>query len=110
MSVERRLERGQHLLGRELRIPLGRAEGADHVPAARLVEPDPDAGAEEPVRRLLEYLLGRVEEVAALSGQVVEAEAEAAIEVGVVRRLEPLDAVADDAGRPRRGAGSDAPR
>ena len=94
---ERRLERRQHLLGRELRIPLGRAERADHVPAPGLVEPDPDAGAEEPVRRLLEHLLGRVEEVAALSRQVVEAEAEAAIELRVVRRLEALDAVPDDA-------------
>ena len=63
----------------------------------RLVEADPDAGAEEPVGRLLEDLLGRVEEVAALIGEVVEAEAEAAVELGVVRRLEALDAVADDA-------------
>ena len=73
---ERRLERGQHLLRRELRIPLGRAEGADHVPAPRLVEPDPDSVAEELVRRLLEELLRRVEERAALVGEIVEPEPE----------------------------------
>ena len=69
---------------------------ADHVPAARLVEPDPDSGAEEPVRRLLEHLLGRVEQVAALRREIVQPEAESAVELRVVRCLEPLDAVADD--------------
>ena len=58
--------------------------------------PDPDAVAEELVGRLLEDLLRRVEERAALVGELVEPEAEAAVELGVVRRLEPLDAVADD--------------
>ncbi len=93
---QRRLEGGQHLLLRELRVPLRRAERADHVPALRLVQADAGARPEELVGRLLEDLLRRVEEPAALVGQLVEAEPEAAIEVGVVRRLELLDALADD--------------
>ena len=90
--AERRLERGQHLRHRELRIPLGRAEGADHVPALRFVEADAGARPEEPVGGLLEDLLRRVEQRAALVGELVEAEAEAPVEVGVVRRVELLDA------------------
>ena len=94
---ERRLERGHHLLRRELRIPLGRAERADHVPALRLVQPDADAPAEELVRGLLVELLRRVEQVAALVGELVEPEAEATVELRVVRRFELRDAFADDA-------------
>ena len=94
--AQRRLEGGQHLLLRELRIPLRRSERADHVPALRLVQADAGPRAEEPVGRLLEDLLRRVEERAALVGEVVEPEPEAAVEVGVVRRLELLHALADE--------------
>ena len=45
---------------------------------------------------MLVDLLRRVEERSALVGELVEAEAEPAIEVGVVRRIELLDGLFDD--------------
>src|SRR6266545_4126963 len=93
---ERGLERGHHPVRRELRVPFGGAERANHVPALGLAEADADTRAEEPVHRLLEQLLRRVENSAALVGELFEAKAEAAIELGVVRRLELLDALGDD--------------
>ena len=76
---------GSHSGARKVRITSQRS---------RLVEADPDARPEEPVGGLLEDLLRRVEQRAALVGELVEAEAEAPVEVGVVRSAELLDAVA----------------
>ena len=69
---ERAVERRDHLLLREHRVPLRRAEQARDVPALRLREPDADAAAEELVGRVLVEALRRVEERAALLGEIVE--------------------------------------
>src|SRR5581483_6138269 len=60
---------------------------------------EPDAAAEEAVARLLPQALGRVEEVSALLRERVELEAEAAIEIEIRGRAEPLGLAVDDLGR-----------
>ncbi len=70
---------GSHFVARKTR--------AD-VPAAGLFEPDADALAEHPVGRVLVERLGRVEEGAALTRQVVEPVAELVVELAVARDAE----------------------
>ena len=86
---ERDLEGRQHPVGRERRIPVGAAPRATHVPARDLAEPHPDARAKEPFARLLPEIIGLGEEAAALVREVIEREAEAPVQVGVVRGAEP---------------------
>ena len=77
-------------------IELGRAEEPDDVPGARLREPDPEPRAEEAVALALPQLLRLVEQLAALVSQRVELEAEARVELVVVRDAELLDGLAVD--------------
>ena len=93
---ERPLERRHHPVLRKRVVPRDAAPDARDVPALDLAEPEPDARAERPVAGLLPHPLRRVEEVAALLGQSVEVEAEAAVELGVARRAEPLGLAVDD--------------
>src|SRR5439155_3238650 len=81
--AERRLERGQHPLLREVRIPLGGTEDADGVPSLRLAETESDPLPEQAVRDLLVEPLRRVEEAPALLGELLEAEAEAPVQLDV---------------------------
>ncbi len=81
---QRRLERGQHLVGGEAGVPRGRAEHPRDVPALRLRETDPDGPCGTPVGGRLEQLLGVGEQRAALRSERVELEAEAPVEVEVV--------------------------
>src|SRR4051794_5867909 len=85
---KRRLERGNHSLLRERRVPREAAPDARDVPALDLSDPEADAAAEEAVARVLPEALGRVEEGAALVGEIVERILEAAVELRVVRRAE----------------------
>ena len=71
-SRERRLERGEHPVAREDVVPLVRAEDARDVPPLCLVEADADTRAQQLVRRVFVQRLRRVEEGAALRGEVVE--------------------------------------
>src|SRR5262249_62362867 len=86
----------QHLVLRECGVPLSAAERPREVPPLHLAEPEPDAGTEEAVARVLPQRLGRIEEPPALVGEVVEREAEAAVQLGVVRRAEPLGLAVHD--------------
>ena len=70
--LEGALERRDHLVGREHRIPLGGAEETRHVPTLCLGERDADAGAEKLVGPVLVELFRRVEERAALHREVVQ--------------------------------------
>ena len=81
--AERLVERRQHLVRREGRVPLRRPERARDVPALHLVEAEPDARAEEAVGGVLEYALGRVEELSALVRETVEVELEALVQIEV---------------------------
>ena len=85
---KRRLERGEHPVCWEGRVPLGRAEEPRHVPALRLREADANPLAEEPIGRLLEHRLRLLEECAGALGQLVELEPEPSVELRVVRRAE----------------------
>jgi hypothetical protein len=88
---ERRLEGGEHALSREERVPVLGAEDARRVPPLRLVESDTDAVAEELVGGVLVQPLGRLEQIAALVGEIVEAEGELPVQLDVVRRPELVD-------------------
>ena len=99
---QRRLERGQHPVLRERVVPGDTAPDARDIPPLDLAETEADAGAEGAVAGLLPHPLRRVEEVAALLGQAVEVEAEAAVELGVVRARR---AVPSHGGRPARSGG-----
>ena len=90
-SDERGLERGQHSVRGELRIPGDRPEDARDVPARGLVEPDPGALAEEAVRRLLPEPLGRLEHGPALVRERLERHAEAIAVELEVRACAELD-------------------
>ncbi len=94
--AERRLERRQHAVRRVELVEVGSAEETCDVPRAGVGEPDPEPGAEQPVAFALPELLGLVEDRAALHGEVVETEAEALVELVVVRRAELVDRVAVD--------------
>ncbi len=85
---QRRLERGHHPVGRELAIPFGRPEQARDVPALGLVERDAEPLAKEGLDRLDEQALRVGEDGAALRGEIVELEAEAAVELDRVWRAE----------------------
>ena len=95
---------------RERRVPLDAAPGAAHVPALDLAEPEADARAEEPVAGLLPEVLGVGEQAPALLGEVVEREAEAAVEVGVARRRRAGGSRAGRPAQPAAGARSGALR
>jgi hypothetical protein len=69
---ERRLERGEHPVAREGRVPVRAAQHPSDVPAFGVGEGHSDALAEQPVGDLLVQLLGRGEEGSALAGDVVE--------------------------------------
>jgi hypothetical protein len=90
------LQRRKHAIGRERGVPLRAAPGSADVEARDLVEPEPDARAEEAVARLLPQPLRLGEEAAALSGKVVERKAEAPVELGLVRGAESLRLALDD--------------
>ena len=77
---------------------------------SRLVERDADALPEQPVDAVLEHPLGVVEELPALVGELVEAEAEAAVEVDVVGRRRARARRRGGSRPPRGGRGSGAPR
>ncbi len=81
--AECRLECRQHLVGRENRVPLRRAEHARHVPSLRLREAHADAGPQRLVRRVFVHGVRRIEECATLSGQVVELVVELVVEVAI---------------------------
>src|SRR5437762_7212879 len=68
---ERRLERRNHPVLGERAVPRDAAPDARDVPALDLAETEPDACAEEAVARVLPEPLGRVEETAALVGEIV---------------------------------------
>src|SRR5262249_53391029 len=74
---------------RECGVPFGSAPGTPYVPTRDLAEPESEPCAEEPVARLFPEGLRVGEQPAALFGEVVEQEAEAAVEVGVVLGAEP---------------------
>src|SRR5581483_2987479 len=65
-------------------------------PALRLAETEADPVAEEAVAGFLPQAFGGAEEGAALRGEVVEREAEAAVQVGVRARAEPFGLTVDD--------------
>ena len=88
---ERRLERRHHPFRRVALVELRRAEEPDDIPRARLVEPESEACAEQLVALLLPQRLRLVEQLAALLGELVEAEAEALVELVVVRGAELRD-------------------
>src|SRR5579864_3197991 len=93
---ERRLERRHHAVLRKRLVPAGAAKHARDVPALDLAESEADPRAEEAIARVLPEPLRRVEEPPALVGEIVEGVLEAAIELGVVRRAEPLRLAVDD--------------
>ena len=97
--VQRRLERRQHRVGGELLVPLGRAEEPRDVPALRLVERDAEALSQQRLDRLLEQALRVGEDGAALVGQLVELEAEAAVQLDGVGRAEILHRLQRDCRR-----------
>ncbi len=67
--VERRLERGEHAVGRVHLIELARAEEARHVPRPRVAEADPEPRTEQPIAFALPQLLGVVEDGTAFLGE-----------------------------------------
>src|SRR4029078_5865091 len=79
----------QHPVARERRVPLGAAPRTPHIPAPDLAQPEADARAEEPVARLRPEALRVGEQAPALLREVVEREAEAAVEVRVAVGAEP---------------------
>ena len=89
---QRRLERGQHGIGRELLVPFGRPKEPRDVPALGLVERDAEALPQERLDRLLEEALRVGEDGAALGLQLVELEAEAAVQLDRVGCAEVLTA------------------
>ena len=96
---ERVLERGQHLLARVELVELRRPEETRHVPGAGLVQADPEPVAEEAVALALPQPFRLVEEHATFVGELGEAEAEAKVELVVVRGIECTHGVAVDRGR-----------
>jgi hypothetical protein len=90
------LERRQHPVGREGRVPFDAAPGPAHVPALDLAEPDPDTRAEEPVACLHPEVLRVGKEAPALLREVVEGQAEAPVEVGVAVGAQPAGLALDD--------------
>src|SRR5215210_8663786 len=82
---ERDLEGRHHLLGGESLVPARRAEDSRDVPAPGFVESDAGTSPEQLVRRALVELLRRVEDGAALVGELVELEPETPIEVSIGR-------------------------
>ena len=90
------LEGRQHAVGREGGVPVGAAPGASHVRALDLVQPQPDARPEEAFARLRPEALRVREQAAALLREVVQREAEAAVQVGVIRRAQPPCLALDD--------------
>ena len=87
--AERRFERGEHAVGREDVVPLAAAKDARDVPPLRLVEADADARAQQLVRRVFVQRLRRVEERAALLGEIVELVVELVVERAVALDTEP---------------------
>ncbi len=96
---QRRLERRQHRVGGELLVPLGCAEEPRDVPALCLVERDAEALSEQRLDRLLEQALRVGEDGAALVRQLVELEAEAAVQLDGVGRAEILHRLQRDCRR-----------
>src|SRR2546423_3362419 len=94
--AERRLERREHPVARERRVPGHATPRARDIPALHLVEAEPDAAAEEAVTGVLPETLGRIEESAALLCEIVEGVLEAAVQPGVVPRTESLRLPAND--------------
>ena len=80
---EARFERRNHARPGERGIPVRAAPRARDVPTLRLAEAQPDASAQEAVAGVLPQALRRVEKRAALIGERIELEAEAAVQVGV---------------------------
>ena len=96
---ERRLECGQHLVGRVLRVELRRAEESADIPRLRLVEPEAEARAEQSVALVFPQSLRVVEHGAAFDRKLVEPEPEALVQLVVVRCVELSDRVAVDSMR-----------
>ena len=92
--VERPLERRHHAVGREALVPLAPAEGAEDVVAARVLEGDAGAPAEEAVEGGDVQRLRLVEEGARLRGELLQREAEALVQLAVGRRAERARALA----------------
>ena len=110
--LECALERRDHLVRREHRVPLRGAEETRHIPAFRLGKRHADTRAEELVRPALIELLRRVEECAALRGEVVECRGRQgfAVELEVVLEPEVVCSAVAPSERRRGGAGSCARR
>src|SRR6185312_14496241 len=83
-------EGGEHGLAGEPRVPLVRAEKTGDVPAARLLERNPDAPPEKRIERADVEVLGLREEALALRAELLEREAEAVVELAVSGRAELL--------------------
>ena len=96
---QRRLERRQHAIRRVELIELRRPEEPRDVPRAGVREPDPEARAEQALPFAFPELLGVVEEGGAFVTELVEAEAEALVELVVVLRAERTHCLAVDLDR-----------
>ena len=107
---ERPLERGQHPVLRERRVPGDAAPDARDVPALQLAEAEADPGAEEAVAGLLPEPLGLGEERAALLGEVVERVVEAAVELRVASARRAARSPGGRPAPPAGGADSARPR
>ena len=108
--LQRRLERGQHPSAGNTESHFGGAEDARDVPALRLGEADAGAGAQKPVRSVFVERLRRVEERAALRGEVVELVVELVVQLAVGLGSELASSPRASPGVTRAGAGSGAPR
>src|SRR5205823_3519055 len=82
------LERGQHPLRREGLVPFRGTEESRYIPCARLGQADAEPLTEESVAGLLPQPFRRVQHLGALRRELVETEAEALVELVVVRRPE----------------------